>query len=127
MNKLVVDASAVLAFILKERGGEAVSAHIPDIAISTVNVAEVVAKLCDGEVSDDDVRLTIEDLDLDIVQFDGEMAFDSGLLRRKTRHVGLSLGDRACLALARRLGLPALTADRRWAELDVGVEVRLIR
>lgn len=59
--------------------------------------------------------------------FDTDLALRAALLRNSTRPYGLSLGDRACLALARREGLPVLTADRSWAKLDVGVEVVLIR
>ncbi len=127
MSRFVLDASAVLALIFGERGADAVAIHVPECAISAVNLAEVVAKLADEESSDEAVRLTINDLDLDVIEFDEELAMDSGLLRQRTRQMGLSLGDRACLALAKRDGLPALTADRAWARLDVGVEVQVIR
>jgi PIN domain nuclease of toxin-antitoxin system len=127
VSRLVLDESALLALILGERGADEVDPYIPEAAISAVNLAEVVAKLVDAEISDDAVRLAIDDLDLDVVGFDGEMAFQSGLLRKKTRRLGLSLGDRACLALAKREGLPALTADRAWGGLDIGVEIRVVR
>ena len=64
---------------------------------------------------------------MDIVPFDAEQAYETTEFRGATRSRGLSLGDRACLQLATRRGLPALTADRAWAEIDAGVEVRLIR
>ena len=127
MSRLVLDASALLALIFRERGADFVAEHVSEAAVSAVNLAEVVAKLADEDYSVELVRLTIDDLDLEIVEFDEETAFESGLLRRKTRHIGLSLGGRACLALAQRLRLPAVTADRAWAGLDVGVEVRVIR
>ncbi len=127
MGRLVLDASALLAVILGERGADEVDPYIPEAAISAVNLAEVVAKLVDAEFSGDAVRLVIDDLNLDVVGFDEAMAFQSGLLRKETRRTGLSLGDRACLVLAKREGLPALTADRVWATLDLGVEIRLVR
>ena len=66
-------------------------------------------------------------LGLTVVPFDEEQAYKAGLLRQTTRSQGLSLGDRACLALAHSLGLPAITADRAWSNLNVGVEVILVR
>ena len=76
---------------------------------------------------DDSIRSTIDGLRLRIVPFDEGHAYKAGSLRHSTRHVGLSLGDRACLVLAAAMSLPALTADRAWADLDIGVEVQLIR
>lgn len=74
-----------------------------------------------------EVRDILGGLHLSIVPFDDELAYDCAGLRPVTKHLGLSLGDRACLALAKREVLPVLTADRVWSELDIGVEVRLIR
>lgn len=64
---------------------------------------------------------------LEIVAFDAELAYHAGHLRGLTKAVGLSLGDRACLALAQHLGLPALTDDRSWADLPLGVAIQVIR
>jgi PIN domain nuclease of toxin-antitoxin system len=66
-------------------------------------------------------------LGLDVRAFDERAAWEAGALRAGTRKAGLSLGDRACLALARDLGVPALTADAAWAKVPSGVEVRLVR
>ncbi len=95
--------------------------------MSAVNVAEVVSKLADTGMNVAEVRSLVDTLGLEVAPFDEELAHATGMLRPSTRRKGLSLGDRACLALARHLALPALTADRSWAELDVGVEVTLIR
>ncbi len=73
------------------------------------------------------IREAIDTLNLVIVPFDAELAYLTGLLRTATRAAGLSLGDRACLALAQRLSAPVLTADQAWKGLDVGVEIRHIR
>ena len=96
-------------------------------AISTVNLSEVVARLAADGLPVEQVRAGIESWRLDIVEFDAELALEAGMLQPTTRRAGLSLGDRACLALARRLNLPALTADRAWANLPLGVTVQLIR
>lgn len=126
---VVVDASAVLAMTFGERGGDAVALRLQEEGglIGAVNYAEVSARLVDAGYSDADVVGTMRDLRALVTAFDRDLAVETGLMRRATRDRGLSLGDRACLALARREGLSILTADRAWAALDVGVEVELIR
>jgi PIN domain nuclease of toxin-antitoxin system len=116
-----------LALIHGERGADIVAESLQDAAISAVNVTEIVAQLSEQSLSAEDIHDVIEEFGLEIVAFDEESAFEAGLLRRPTRRFGLSFGDRACLALASSLGVPALTADRIWEKLDIGVEVRLIR
>ena len=126
MNDPVLDSSALLAFLLAEPGAEQVRAVLPDGLISAVNWAEVMSRLCDIGVPAEEAREVIEGTGVQMVGVDAGQAFDIGALRPLTRHLGLSLGDRACLALARRLGRTAMTADRAWSQLD-GFEVRLIR
>jgi PIN domain nuclease of toxin-antitoxin system len=123
----VLDASAVLAFVNREPGAAIVEDAMSVSAISTVNLAEVVTRLVHWGIPIDDTRRLIADMRMEVANFDEDFAYHTGLLRTATRHRGLSLGDRACLALAQRLGVPALTADRQWSDLDIGVEVRLIR
>lgn len=127
MSRVLLDASAILAVLRHEPGREKVAAHSPEWAISAVNAAEVTAKLVDGGMPDHEVRTTFDDLALEIIPFDAEAALLSGLMRAATRHKGLSLGDRACLALARISGEPVLTADKAWSGLDLGVEIRMVR
>ena len=126
MTKVVLDASAVLAAIHGEAGGATVEPRLNGGKLSTVNLAEVAQRLND-QWPDDLVISVLSELPCDVIDFDQALALRTGLLRRVTRKRGLSLGDRACLALAERLGLPVLTADRAWADLDLGVEVVLIR
>ncbi len=95
--------------------------------MSAVNVAEVVGKLAQSGMNEDEIRVAIATLGVEVVPFDAESAIAAGMLTPDTRSSGLSLGDRACLAMARSLAMPALTSDRAWADLDIGVEVRLIR
>ena len=95
--------------------------------MSVVNLVEVVTKLQDGGIPDPDIAPMIDQLHLAIADFDELQAYEAGLLRRRTRSAGLSLGDRACLALALRLRLPVLTADRSWTTLNLPVTVTAIR
>jgi PIN domain nuclease of toxin-antitoxin system len=122
-----MDASALLALLNQEPGSEAVSNALPGAAISAVNLTEVVAKLVEARMPIAVVRAIIEPLDLDVHSFDVEMAYASGALRAATKKLGLSLGDRACLALGRLMSRPVLTTDRAWAGLDLGVAVHAIR
>jgi PIN domain nuclease of toxin-antitoxin system len=127
MADVVLDSSAILARVLGEPGGEAVAAVVDGARVSAVNLAEVAQRLIDLGVDDAGVVETVRALPCEVVAFDDSLALRTSLLRRSTRHKGLSLGDRACLALAEREGWPVLTADRAWAELDLGIEVVLIR
>ena len=126
MSEAVLDASAVLAVLKAEPGAQFAEEAFP-ANISSVNLSEVVAKLSDGGMTEPAIRDALQSLPLQVVPFDEEQAYDTGLLRPATRSLGLSLGDRACLSLARRLGAPALTADRRWGQLSVAVDVTVIR
>jgi ribonuclease VapC len=127
MADVVLDASAILARVLDEPGGEMVRTVIDGARVSAANLAEVVQRLVDLGADDRNVTDTIRELSCQVIALDEGLALDAGLLRRATKSKGLSLGDRACLALGKRLGLPVYTADRVWAELDLGVEVVLIR
>jgi len=123
----VLDASAVMAWLNLEIGGSEVTSLIARAAISAVNLSEVVTKLAEREENSAVVREMIDLLPCAVVDFDSAQATAAGLMRTKTRRAGLSLGDRACLALAATYGLPAWTSDRAWAKVDVGVDVRFIR
>jgi len=127
MSDFVLDASALLALLNQEVGSEVVGAVISQTVISTVNLSEVIAKLADKGLPRDVITSALEGLGLEVVEFDQEQALTAGLLRSKTKVAGLSLGDRACLALAFQLGLPALTTDRIWDTLNLDIEVRVIR
>ncbi|TWG99356.1 PIN domain nuclease of toxin-antitoxin system [Mesorhizobium sp. J18] len=123
----VLDSSAVLAFLFAEEGGEVARKAFETALISAVNVTEIVAKQIDRGTGTDLAVLRVEDLNLQVRPFDNELALLAGKLRSATRSRGLSLGDRACLALAIRENAVALTADRKWADLDVGCKIELIR
>lgn len=127
MSRVVLDASAVLALVQDEPGASEVEQHLGQAVMSTVNWAEVAGVLDARGLAPAPLRSVVEALGIEVMAFDAETADGTGCLWRKTREQGLSLADRACLAVARSLDLPAVTADRAWLELDVGVDVRCIR
>ena len=123
----VVDASAMLAFVNNEPGSEAVESVLDNAIISTVNLAEVGAKLVDKGMTVEEARQVRTSLGLQVRDFDESLAEESVRLRSVTKSGGLSLGDRACLALAVLEKAEVLTTDRIWAELDIGCDIRVIR
>lgn len=127
---VVLDSSAILALLNDERGAAEVAAVLDRAVVGAVNLAEVAAKLSEKGLD----RAEIEDvLDLfhDVRPFSTRQALETGELRRATRHLGLSLGDRACLALAIELGAVAMTSDAAWSDIDAkllqGARVRMLR
>ena len=122
-----MDASALLALLHAEPGADAVEAAIDRAAISTVNWSEVCQRSVARGVETSGLRGEIEALGLEIVPFSAEDAEEAASLWPRSRDLGLSLGDRACLALATRLRRAALTADRSWLALELDVEIRPIR
>lgn len=123
----LLDASAVLALVRGEPGADRVQSRVHQARISSVNLGEVIAKFMDWDLSRQDALDWMVQLNLPVVPFSSEMAVETGLLRQSTRKYGLSFGDRACLATARAAGLPVMTADRNWAQLDLNVEIQVIR
>ena len=129
MTAAVLDASALLALVLDEPGGEKVRTVLTDCAMTTVNLGEVVGHFARIGSPEAEIRLMLEPLPFLRVALDEELAFAAGLILPATRPAGLSFGDRACLALANRLNVPALTADRAWRGVAraIGLEIELIR
>jgi len=125
--RVVLDASALLVLLHDEPGAAEVAEALEEAAVSAVNLSEVVAKLLDAGMPRDEAEDVLGGLGLDVRPFDADSAWAAGSLRARTKAAGLSLGDRACLALAKALGVPALTADRAWAKVPGGVEVKLLR
>jgi len=128
MSYYVLDASALMALLHEEPGNDKVVQAVKDgAAISTVNLSEVASKLGELGTPEALIQDAINVLKLTIVDFNTEFAYKVGLLRPLTKHAGLSLGDRACLALAQHLNLPELTTDRVWQDLSLDVTVQIIR
>ena len=124
---VVLDASALLAYMQDEPGGEQVRAILPRAVISAVNWTEVIGKARGEGVDTRGLREDLAVLGLVFEPFSVVQAEIAGQFEERTRRFGLSLGDRACLALGSDRGEPVYTADRAWKDLRLGVEVETIR
>ena len=124
---IAFDASALLAYLYREQGWNRVAEFADEACISAVNLSEVLGKFVRDGHDPVEVLERIEATSLEIVPFGTQQAALAAALVPTTSKHGLSLGDRACLALAASRNIPALTADRAWAGLDIGVAIRLIR
>lgn len=129
----VLDASALLAYLAHEPGADLVADAIAaGASISTINLAEALSIVATrgkdpAGVAADLVEQGLLNGAIAVEPFTAADSIEVGRLRPLTRAAGLSLADRACLALARRLAAPALTADRAWLGLDIDIDVRPIR
>ena len=129
MTSIILDASALLAMLRHEPGGDTVADALVDAQMSVINLAEVTSHFVYNAMPPQEVDAMLRPLPITLVAADTELARRAGHLRAVTAEAGLSLGDRFCLALAQREGLPAWTADRQWASVAerVGVDIVLIR
>jgi PIN domain nuclease of toxin-antitoxin system len=123
----VLDASAVLAVILAEKGAEDVIQRLPGAYLSCVNLAEVATRAFDLGMPLAETAREIDRLPLHIAAYDAEQAYVTASLSAASRPLGLSLGDRACLALGITRKATVLTADRDWGKLDVGIDIVVFR
>lgn len=127
MIENVLDASAILAVLNGERGERKVVPLLAESAVSSVNLTEVAAKLLETGMDETSARLAVAVLGIgETVDFTEDLAWEAARLRPLTKRYGLSLGDRACLALAIKLKIPAITADKEWAKLKL-CKVTVIR
>ncbi len=126
-NEVVLDASAVLALLKREPGAERVRAVLDRAILGAVNVAEVHSKLVDLGLTRDAAEARIRFLGCTIFAFNENQAIEAGSLVAQTRSFGLSLGDRACLALAIERKATVYTTDRIWKSLNLGIEIEVIR
>lgn len=128
MAKIVFDSSAIIALFAKEKGYELIKKHMKDAIISSVNIAEVYRYCIDVQnLTEDDANNLIKMLDIKIIDFNNEQALITASLVSKTKQYGLSLGDRACIALAIARKHSIITCDSIWQKLDVGTEFIMAR
>jgi ribonuclease VapC len=124
---IVLDSSALLAMLFLEPGCERVADLVPRSCMATVNLAEVLGRLARDGRDLDQMIDQLDQMGIAWIDFDRELAVATAALLLPTTPWGLSLGDRACLALAGLRTLPAVTADRAWARLDLGIRVEVVR
>ena len=128
MSDVVLDASAVLALLRDEPGAEKVAATIGRAAISTVNLQEVAKELLREGASLDATRAVLDELNLDLHSHDRDAAYAAAALYGPTKQYGRCLGDRSCMALGLQLGVPVMTADREWRNVEVAsLQIRQVR
>lgn len=126
-NHYIIDASALIAIMLREHGHQEVSKHIGFLVISEVNRSEIIGKLHERGVPLANIEKTIDDLTEEAVPFDREQSALTGKMKADIKPHAISFADRACLALAMERKLPVLTADRAWQKLPLPVEIQVIR
>ena len=129
MSDAVLDASAVLAYLTKERGHQKVTQAIEheNAYLNSVNYCEVISSLVDHGMRLEMAVSVVRDMELILVVFDEHLAVETARLRAATKSLGLSLADRSCIALARHLRLPLYTTDKAWQSVKAGIKINLIR
>jgi PIN domain nuclease of toxin-antitoxin system len=128
MNRVVLDASAFLALMNEEKGHEIVASILEHSVISTVNMCEVIAELHDKLTMPlDEAEGLLLTLVPEIIDFDLDQSVTAASLQLQTKEFGLSLGDRACLALGKKLNAPVYTADKIWSKVNLDIEIVVIR
>ena len=126
-SPVVLDASAILAVFLNEPGGEAVLPVLQGALLSTVNLVEVITRMIDLGAASEHVWSRIHSIQCEICNFTDDQARIAAELKPITRPFGLSLGDRACLALAIERKATVYTTDKAWKNLELGVKIEVIR
>ena len=126
MTSYIFDSSALLAVLNDEPGSKAAMEKSNNITMSSINIAEVMTILVRNGVNKLDAKRILESTVSNIIDFDFEQAITSGCIYTQTKGYGLSLGDRACLSLAKATKMPVLTADKVWAKLANSLEIDFI-
>ena len=127
MSAIVFDSSVLIAILRQEPGSDVGEQSLNDALISTVNLAEVATYLARNSVPPETINQALAAFPIEVVPFDREQGLIAGCLYPACKSLGLSLGDRACLALAKSKNLPILTADQAWLKLEIDVTVSSIR
>lgn len=127
MSEVILDASALLALMNKEKGADKIIKYFPDVVMSSVNVSEAVTVMVRTGAPVEEIYQHIESLIKEIKSFNDQQAYLAAYIYSKVKRHGLSFGDRACLSLARVMKYPVITTDKAWAKLDLGIDIRVVR
>lgn len=126
-DKIIIDASAILALINNEEGKDVVEQYLNNALISTINFSEVITVTNRNGFDQDEITNLLKNIFPNIIEFNYDQALIAASLDKYTSKYGLSLGDRACLSLAKYKNYPVLTADKIWKKLDIDLDIKLIR
>jgi len=126
-EKIILDASALLALINEEPGSDTVEKYFPNVVMSAVNLSEIATVLSRCGVPQQDIQNILSALISNVDAFDKEQAYIAAQISNHTKRHGLSFGDRACLSLGMLKQLPILTADKAWLKLDIDIDIISIR
>ena len=125
---VILDASALITLLSEEKGHEIIASVLPRSVMSSVNIAEVAKFLIEKRgLSKEEVSNIIQNLIETIIPFDTDLALISADIIQQTKVIGLSLGDRACLALALSTGYTVYSSDRIWSQLQLSCKIMVIR
>lgn len=127
MNRVVMDASVIIACILREPGYKNAESLLPYAIVSTINMAEVTTHFARNGFNEVELKEIITTLPVQTKAYDDSLVVSTGMLGQETKKFGLSLGDRACLSLGIAQNLPVITADKIWSKISLPIEVRVIR
>ena len=128
MSDVVLDASAVLTLLRDEPGGDVVAGYIGRAAISAVNLQEVVKEMVREGAALEAIRPVLDELGFDVRDHDADGAYAAAALYEQTKQYGRGLGDRTCMALGLTMGVPVLTTDREWRNVEVkGLTIEQVR
>jgi PIN domain nuclease of toxin-antitoxin system len=124
---IVLDASALLAYLFKESGHEVVAQYMGDCCLSTVNLSEVIGRFARDGHDPQQVFTRLSAAGIEFVPFTAVQATLAASLLPQTKPLGLSLADRACLSLALARNIPVITADQAWQQTNFGLQIIVIR
>jgi PIN domain nuclease of toxin-antitoxin system len=124
---IVLDSSALMAFLLREPGHDVVATSVAEAIVSTVSLSEVLARMSRERIASRQLLPRLTETGMSIVDFDQDHALIASELRESARKLGMGLADCCCLALAIVRRAPVLTADRAWLQLGLKLDIRLIR
>ena len=128
MTPVVLDASAILAMLREEPGGDSVAAALAHAVVSAVNLQEVAKEIVRAGASPSQARAVLDELALDVRAHDADAAYEAAALYDATKRYGRGLGDRSCMALGLALGASVMTADREWARIEIeGLDLQHVR
>jgi ribonuclease VapC len=124
----VMDSSAILAILRGEPGCDYVQELLQseECSISSVNMAEVGSKLIDYGLPPEEFPRIARQLQIDIIDFNTMQSIQSAQIRKITRSAGLSLGDRACIALAQLMQGCVVTSDRAWLDIAETTQIKVL-